>query len=361
MAAQLLAELLAKLTEAESQAPECDMDSSNLSVLCAFTEQLHTVERRSWARETNTDLSCRCGMTTSGYRTLGCVKQPSWSYVLSCPPDLQCKDTRLRVALSVEKCVAISVWKPAIPDCYRSVANQFGVGKSTVGAVLLQVCRAINPILRWRTMALGNVHEIVDGFAEIGFPNCGRVINGAHIPILVPDHLASEYINRKGYFSVVLQALVNHRGRFTDISADWSRKVHDACIFRNSGLYRKLQAETFFPDHKITVGDVEMPIVIVGDPAYPLQPWLMKSYTGHLDSSKERFNNRLSRCCMVVKCAFGHLKARWRCLNGRLDLTEDNIPVVVAVCCTFCIICVTLRVKCLLRCGALRQSAWCTV
>lgn len=37
---------------------------------------------------------------------------------------------------------------------------------------------------------------------------------------------------------------------------------------------------------------------------------------------------------MVIECAFGRLKARWRCLNGRLDLTEDNSPVVIAACCT---------------------------
>ncbi|KAM7164350.1 mitochondrial inner membrane protease subunit 1 isoform 2-T2 [Macrochelys suwanniensis] len=97
-----------------------------------------------------------------------------------------------------------------------------------------------------------------------------------------------KYINRKGYFSIVFQALVDHRGHFMDINAGCSEKVHDACIFWNTGLFRKLQAGTFFLDQKITVREVEMPIMILGDPAYPLKP-----YMGHLDSRKERFNNRL--------------------------------------------------------------------
>uniref|UniRef100_A0A452IVZ0 DDE Tnp4 domain-containing protein n=1 Tax=Gopherus agassizii TaxID=38772 RepID=A0A452IVZ0_9SAUR len=236
-------------------------------------------------------------------------------------PTLRHKDMRLRAALSVEKRVAIAVWKMATLDNYRSVANQFGVGKSTVGIVLMQVCRAINRILLRRTVTLGNVQDIVDGFAQMGFPNCGGAIDGTHIPILAPPHLASEYINRKGYFSVVLQALVDNRGHFIDIYTGWPGKVHDACIFQNSGL------------------DVEMPIVILGDPAYPLMPWLMKPYTGKLDRSKDWFNYRLSQCRMTVECAFGRLKARWRCLYGKLDLGESSISAVISACCTLHNIC----------------------
>ncbi|CAM5124241.1 unnamed protein product [Natator depressus] len=139
----------------------------------------------------------------------------------------------------------------------------------------------------------------------------GGVIDGTHIPILAPDYLASEYINTKGYFSRVLQVLVDHQGRFMDINAGWSGTVYDARIFRTVAYTESCRRGLFFPDHEFTVGDVEMPIVILGDLAYPLQPWLMKPYTGHLDSSKERFN-RLSRCRMVVECAFGRLKAHWK-------------------------------------------------
>ncbi|KAG6927247.1 hypothetical protein G0U57_010146, partial [Chelydra serpentina] len=151
-----------------------------------------------------------------------------------------------------------------------------------------------------------------------------------HIPILGQDHQASQYINRKGYFSMVLQALVDHKGRFTNINVEWPGKVHDARIFRNSGLFRRLQEGIYFPDQKITVGDVKMPLVILGDPSYPLMPWLMKPYTGALDSDKELFNYRLSKCRMVVECAFGRLKGRWHSLLTHSDLSETNIPIVIA-------------------------------
>ncbi|KAG6928496.1 hypothetical protein G0U57_007993, partial [Chelydra serpentina] len=163
-------------------------------------------------------------------------------------------------------------WKLATPDSYRSVANQFGVGKSTVGVAVMQVANAIVELLLSKVVTLGNVQVIIDGFAAMGFPNCGGAIDGTHIPILGPDHQGSQYINRKGYFSMVLQALVDRKGRFTNINVGWPGKVHDARVFRNSGLFRRLQEGIYFPDHKITVGDVEMPIVILGDPAYLLMP-----------------------------------------------------------------------------------------
>uniref|UniRef100_K7EZC1 DDE Tnp4 domain-containing protein n=1 Tax=Pelodiscus sinensis TaxID=13735 RepID=K7EZC1_PELSI len=171
------------------------------------------------------------------------------------------------------------------------------------------------------------------GFAALGFPNCGGALDGTHIAIRAPPHRAAQFINRKGYFSMVLQALVDHRGQFSDICVGWSGRAHDARIFRNSYLYRRLQAGTFFPHRQFAVGDVHMPVCIVADAAYPLMPWLMKPYTGQLDASKEQFNARLNRARNQVECAFGRLKGRFRCLLTRLDMGETNIPEVVAACC----------------------------
>ncbi|CAM4535355.1 unnamed protein product [Lepidochelys kempii] len=159
-------------------------------------------------------------------------------------PSLRSKDTRLRAALMVEKQVAIAVWKLATSDSYRSVANQFGVGKWTAEIILMQVCRAINRILLRRTVT----PTLVGGFGQMGFPNCGGAIDDAHIPILAPAHRASKYVNRKGCFSLVLQVLVDHHWCFIDINAGWPGKMHDTRIFRNTGLLRKLQAGTFFPN-----------------------------------------------------------------------------------------------------------------
>ncbi|CAM5074464.1 unnamed protein product [Natator depressus] len=305
--------------------------------------QVDTVERRFWARQTSTAWWDRIVLQVwDDSQWLQNFLMHKATFLELCEllsPTLKRRNTKMRAALTVEKQVAIALWKLATPDCYRLVGNQFGMGKSTVGAAVIQVANAITDLLLTRVVTLGNVQVIVDGFAAMGFPNWGGAIDETHIPILAPDHLVSQYINRKGYFSMVLQALVDHKGHFIDINMGWLGKVHDARIFRNSGLFEQLQEGTYFPDQKITIGDVEMPIVILGDSAYPLLPWLMKPYTGSLDSSKEQFNYRLSKCTMVVECAFGCLKARWCCLLTRLGRSATNIPIVIAACCVLHNIC----------------------
>uniref|UniRef100_A0A452GLE3 Putative nuclease HARBI1 n=1 Tax=Gopherus agassizii TaxID=38772 RepID=A0A452GLE3_9SAUR len=307
-----------------------------LELLLVMGEVL-PIERRFWARETSTDWWDRIVLQvwddSQWLRNFRMCKSTFFELCDLLSPALKRHNTKMRAALTVEKRVAIALWKLAMPDSYWSVGNQFGVGKSTVGAAVMQVAKAIIKLLLRKVVTLGNVQVIVDGFAAMGFPNCGGAIDGTHIPILAPEHQGTQYINRKGYFSMVLQALVDHKGRFTNIHVGWPGRVHDARVFRNTTLFKRLQQGNYFPDQKITVGDVEMPVVILGDPAYPLMPWLMKPYTGSLDSSQELFNYRLSKCRMVVECAFGRLKARWRTLLTRSDLSQTNVPFVIAACC----------------------------
>ncbi|XP_041349166.1 putative nuclease HARBI1 [Gigantopelta aegis] len=77
-----------------------------------------------------------------------------------------------------------------------------------------------------------------------------------------------------------------------------------------------------------------MPVVLLGDAAYPMKNWLLKPYTNqmNLTVSQNVFNYKLSRARMTIENTFGRLKGRWRCLQKRLDVGVEFASTVVTAC-----------------------------
>ena len=64
-----------------------------------------------------------------------------------------------------------------------------------------------------------------------------------------------------------------------------------------------------------SINGVDISVLFIGNPAYPLFEWLVKPFsdTGRLSRDQHNFNCRPSRARNVVENAYGRLKARWRC------------------------------------------------
>ena len=255
------------------------------------------------------------------------------------------EDTIMRKAISTEQRLALTLWFLATNADYRTIGHLFGVSKSTVCVVIKEVCSAIVCTLlpQYIRIPTGQgLRDVIEGFANIlGFPQCAGAVDGTHIPIVSPKKCPADYYNRKGWHSVLMQGLVNHLGHFTDVYIGWPGRVHDARVFTNSSLYQRGQSGTLFPDWKETIADKNVPIVILGDPAYPLLPWLMKAFqnNGQLSQQERSFNYRLSSARVTVEHAYGRLKGRWRCLLKRLDINVCDVPELVAACCVLHNIC----------------------
>ena len=188
-------------------------------------------------------------------------------------PHISKKHTHMREPVSVERRLAITLWKLATNIEYRSIAQLFGLGHSTVCTIVLETCKAITEVLlpRYVKIPQGELcKEAIDGFDRLGFPQAVGAVDGTHIPIIRPVENATDYYNRKGFHSIIMQGAVDYRGIFIDVYIGWPGRVHDARVFRNSSLFQKASRGQLLPDWPKYFGRVKIPLVLLGDPAYPL-------------------------------------------------------------------------------------------
>ena len=254
-------------------------------------------------------------------------------------PLIRKQDTRMRKSVSTERRVAITLWVLATPAEYRSVAHLFGLARCTVCKIVNETCRAIIQKLlplyiRFPTGS--GLADVVRGFKDkFGIPQCAGSIDGSHVPVTPPSMNHTDYYNRKGWYSMLVQAVVDHNYLFRDLCVGWPGSVHDARVLANSTLFRKVTSGDLLQGDKEDIQGQELGLYLIGDSAYPLSPWLIKpfAFSSTLTTRQKTFNYRLSRARVVVEIAFGRLKARWRRLSKQIDMHIDNVPHIIVACC----------------------------
>lgn len=92
-------------------------------------------------------------------------------------PHLAKEDSALRKSIPLQKRIAIALYALGSSAEYRTIANLFGVGKSTVCEIVLEFCTVVWNVmqpnyLNYFPLSREIVQECVSGFETMGFPQC---------------------------------------------------------------------------------------------------------------------------------------------------------------------------------------------
>ena len=157
-----------------------------------------------------------------------------------------------------------------------------------------------------------------------------------------PPNSHSLYYNYKGFFSIVLMALVDADCHFIYIDVGNYGSNGDSGIFKNSSLREAFTGQLLdIPGPKRLPGYPEggaLPHCIVADEAFSLRMDLMRPYPhgkrqNRLPYDKSIFNYRLSRARRIVENAFGILAQRFRVFDRGLQIYDHNVIKIVNATC----------------------------
>lgn len=156
------------------------------------------------------------------------------------------------------------------------------------------------------------------------------------LPVLMAN--MSQHYNYKGFFSVVLQGLVDAKYKFLSVDVGAYGRQSDSGVFSHSNLYQHIETGSFpFPKPRQIPGTtMTLPYVILGDQGYPLKEYLLRPYPtakDELPREIEIYNYRLSRARRSVECAFGILVSKWRCFKTELQVESHHVDKLVLTAC----------------------------
>ena len=177
-------------------------------------------------------------------------------------PFIERQNTQLRHAISVEHRVAIMLWTLATCSEYRSIGHLFGVTRLTVCVIVHDTCKAIVDVLLdiYVKFPQGNeLCDVVEGFkSRWGMIQCAGSIDGSHIPVSPPSLNHTDYDNRKGWYSILVQAVVDHKYMFRDLCVGWPGSVHDARVLANCAFFNKAKERMIMAGNEIDINGTDI-------------------------------------------------------------------------------------------------------
>ena len=256
-------------------------------------------------------------------------------------PALRKQTTQLRDPHEPGLKIAVTLRHLASGAKYSDMQFGWRMPHNSISVVVREVCEAIvaeygDELLKppqteaeWRTVTN-------EWLSRWNFPHVIGAIDGKHIACKAPANSGSDYYNYKGFFSIILLAVVTSDYKFMWIDVSGKGSTSDAHIYNASAMKEALEKNDLvgFPQPDPLPGDTEdIPYFLVGDDAFGLRTFMMKPYGNKEMTRTQRiFNYRLSRARRVVENAFGILANRFQVLLTTMMHKPSTVRLLVKTC-----------------------------
>ncbi|XP_077146295.1 uncharacterized protein LOC143807995 isoform X1 [Ranitomeya variabilis] len=266
------------------------------------------------------------------------MSEESFKIILAAvTPLTQRRNTPMCAAVSVEERLAVTLRFLATGRSLRDLQFSAAVSRPLLSVMIPETCEAIVQSLRHYMefpKTADDWKKIASDFEQLWqFPNCGGALDGKHVRITQPANSGSFFYNYKGYFSLILMALVNANYEFVDVDVGMNGRVSDGGVLEHTSFGEGLRNNQLqLPQNEDTKGNLNF--VFIADEAFPLHPHLLKSFAQRTLTAERRiYNYRLSRARCVVENAFGIMANRFRVFHTAINLKLPSIDLVVLACC----------------------------
>ena len=138
-------------------------------------------------------------------------------------------------------------------------------------------------------------------------------IDGTHVEIIKPScENAFDYFSRKQKYTISNQAICDGNLMFLAVDSGFPGSIHDARMLEHTWISKAATEHSILRTPSINVNGKEVTPYVIGDPAYPLQEWLIKTYPeGKKNTQKGRFNLELCKGRVHIERTFRLLKKCW--------------------------------------------------
>ena len=146
--------------------------------------------------------------------------------------------------------------------------------------------------------------------------------------------------------------LVGYNKSFLKLTVGAPGSTGDARFLCSTGLFKQILNRQGLPDKTVDLGDEygKIPLVAIGDLAFPSFSWLLKNFNCNTNDERERYYDiKMNSARVVTVNCYGMLKSHWRILYKKAESKVFNVKYVIMACMMLHNFCIAKHDPCIPR------------